>query len=97
MSDQFEPLPKPDDYVGNAPDTDALEGVLEAFPEVIKESKAGYKTTEFWVTIAGSAAALLGAVPEKYQPIVLAVLGGAYAISRGLAKKGVPHIEVEEA
>lgn len=52
--------------------------------------KAGYKTSEFWVTVlaivglvASSAAASLS---PRYAAIGAAVSASAYAISRGLAK-----------
>lgn len=52
--------------------------------------KSGYKTTEFYVTLAAgigaAAAALSGAVPPSVGAILVSVSGGAYAISRGLAK-----------
>lgn len=54
--------------------------------------KPGWKTTEFWVTIATSvgavAAAADGVLPEKYAALAVAVSGAAYAIARGLAKVG---------
>jgi len=52
----------------------------------------GYKTTEFWITIftliATIASAVSGLVDEDYAYIVAAIASGAYAVSRGLAKKG---------
>lgn len=52
--------------------------------------KAGYKTTEFWITllsiiglVTSSAAASLS---PKYAAIGVAISTAAYAISRGLAK-----------
>jgi hypothetical protein len=66
-------------------------------PTVIKETKAGWKTTEFWLTIAGLAAVNLNGViltlPDRYQAIASAVLAGLYALSRGQAKKGIPAVE----
>ena len=73
-------------------DTDATERLIT---EVVKESKAGYKTTEFWLTIVASALIALEAIPlpEKYQGIALAAVAVGYVISRGIAKKGVPDIQ----
>lgn len=75
-------------------DTDAIEGVLVQLPEVVKESKSGYKTTEFWLALAGIAAVNLNGVvmtlPDKYQALATAIIGGLYALSRGAAKSGVP-------
>lgn len=78
-------------------DTDATEALVAAIPEVVKESKAGFRTTEFWFTILTSILVVANAIPmpEKYEGIVVAALGGVYAISRGLAKKGVPDITVQ--
>lgn len=52
--------------------------------------KAGYKTSEFWVTtlsivglVISSAATSLS---PRYAAIGVAVSGSAYAVSRGLAK-----------
>lgn len=53
--------------------------------------KPGIQTTEFWVsafTIIGLLTASVGgAIPGPYGVIAAAVSSGAYAISRGLAKK----------
>lgn len=62
---------------------------------VVKESKAGYKTTEFWVGVVVALLTVLDGVPlpEKFEGGVVALIAVAYAISRGLAKNGVPHVE----
>jgi hypothetical protein len=56
--------------------------------------KAGYKTTEFWVTALTSAAALVAALSghlsPRYAAIAAAVSTGLYAIGRGLAKVAPP-------
>jgi hypothetical protein len=56
--------------------------------------KAGWKTTEFWVStlsivglVVSSASAGLS---EKYAAIGATISGAAYAISRGLAKFNAP-------
>lgn len=78
------------------PDTDAISGVVEALPLVIEESKKGYKTTEFWLTILGlvvvNVNGLVMSLPDKYQAIASAILAGLYALSRGQAKKGIPAV-----
>lgn len=55
--------------------------------------KPGWKTTEFWVSVATSVgavtAASVGVLPEKYAALMVAVSSGAYAVARGLAKKPV--------
>ena len=61
-----------------------------------KESKPGWRTTEFWVTVIGALYLFLnttGAVdelPKSWSSIALAIIGGAYAVSRGIAKQGIP-------
>lgn len=61
----------------------------------VTESKSGPKTTEFWVTMFGNALALIqllaGPVDVSDGKVVtaLAIINGAYAASRGLAKQGV--------
>lgn len=65
-------------------------------PGVIQETKAGYKTTEFWLTIGGAFLTQIGALhlPGKYGATIATVaLVGSYALSRGVAKNGVPHSE----
>lgn len=52
--------------------------------------KPGYKTTEFWITIATSGALVLeavqGALPPQTATIVAGLVTGLYALSRGLSK-----------
>ncbi len=52
--------------------------------------KPGQKTTEFLVTaaiiIGAVAFAIADKLPPKYAALATAVSGGAYALSRGLAK-----------
>lgn len=78
-----------------ATDTNAVTAVIADVPEVVKESKAGYKTTEFWVTVVTAILVVLNGIPlpEKYEGAVVAALGAVYALSRGIAKKGVPVVE----
>ena len=49
--------------------------------------KAGWKTSEFWLTLATSLATVL---PAKYAAAAGTVATGLYAISRGWAKSGAP-------
>jgi hypothetical protein len=60
------------------------------------EAKPGYKTTEFWMTIAafvvsalyGSGVVSEGTAMDKALAVAAMVLGSlGYAVSRGLAKK----------
>jgi hypothetical protein len=69
---------------------------------LITETKAAFKTTEFWamlglvVAILVSATVIKGGDDGTDQFIArqawlyVAILGGAYFISRGLAKSGTP-------
>jgi hypothetical protein len=58
------------------------------------QPKAGYKTTEFWVslltTIGALTASATSVLPEKFAALVAAVSTFAYAFSRGLAKLASP-------
>ena len=60
----------------------------------MQESRAGYRTTEFWLTLVGSALVGVSALADKLPgewAAVLAIAGViGYAISRGVAKHGVP-------
>lgn len=80
---------------GPAPDTHTIENVFNEIPLVVKESKAGYKTTEFWLVIATGGLTLLGTlpVPDHYKGVIAGALAGLYALSRGIAKKGVAVVE----
>lgn len=52
-----------------------------------KETKPGYKTTEFWVTLATGLWAAVGpAVPPEYQVIIPAVGSALYTVARSVAK-----------
>ena len=108
MPDEFQPVPRPDDFapeveatgsdsttvVVNAAGTDALQDVIENIPAIVEESKAGYKTTEFWLTIVSSLLVVFDGIPlpEKFEGAYLAVVSAFYILSRGLAKKGVPRV-----
>jgi len=54
--------------------------------------KAGWQTSEFWLTVAldiGSlASALQGSLPPKWAGIAAAVSTSCYALSRGITKTG---------
>lgn len=65
-----------------------------AIDTIITESKSGWKTTEFWVALVVSLLTVLDGVPlpEKFEGGVVAAIAVAYALSRGLAKKGVPNV-----
>lgn len=64
-------------------------------PEVVKETKEGYKTTEFWATVVSGITVASGIVPTPHNTkgFALVALVAIYCIARGLAKKGVPVVE----
>lgn len=55
-------------------------------------TKTGWKTTEFWATLATSVGLVLtsvaGVLPPEWAAVAIAVATVAYTVSRGLAKKG---------
>ncbi len=61
------------------------------------ESKPGYLTTEFWITIFTGLYMMLNTtgaleqIPNKWAGIGVAVIGGLYSVSRGQAKSGVSY------
>jgi len=58
---------------------------------VVAAVKAGYKTTEFWVTVVGALLTQIGALhlPGKYGATITTVaLAVSYVLSRGFAKAG---------
>ena len=69
---------------------------------LITETKAAFKTTEFWAMLGLIAAILVSAAVinggdngndqfiARQAWLYVAILGGAYFISRGLAKSGTP-------
>jgi hypothetical protein len=65
-----------------------LEG--EAAP-LIQETRRGYKTTEFYVLLAAGIQDVIGAVPPK-DKLLITILGGVYALARGIAKNGIPNV-----
>ena len=62
------------------------------------ETKASFKTSEFWLTIAVIAGILISAAQVKGGPddefiasqawLYVAIIAGLYAVGRGLAKSG---------
>lgn len=60
-----------------------------------KETKPGLQTTEFWLQILLQILLTLNTVgiwdylPPRYSTFAQAILGAAYALSRGWAKSGV--------
>lgn len=54
--------------------------------------KPGYRTTEFWMTVATNLIAIIGTlkgvIPEDKAAIALAIANGVYAIARSLVKSG---------
>lgn len=58
----------------------------------MKETKPFYLTSEFWATVALTITNVAGGLNlhGRAQGVVQAVIVGAYALARGLAKGGVP-------
>ncbi len=84
------------DYSNLTPgEIDQIEDLFSELPVIFKESKAGYKTTEFWLTVLTVILLNVNLIPlpDSWQGIASAALVVVYAISRGLAKKGVPDAE----
>lgn len=72
---------------------EAHEVYADVLP-IVKETKAGWKTTEFWLTVAGAVFVNVGpAVPDKWQAILTAAMAAVYALARGVAKQGVPDVQ----
>lgn len=90
----YERLEKPTTYVDDSAPQDqtSVDEVLALLPLLFKEAKEGYKTTEFWFSIAVVVLTWVDAIPlpDKYEGAVAFLAAAVYAISRGLAKKGVP-------
>lgn len=82
---------------GAAYKSEDVQQVIATAGTVFNETKAGWKTTEFWLTVAGlvavNAGDLVMTLPDKYQALASAALAGLYALSRGVAKKGIPDVK----
>jgi hypothetical protein len=56
------------------------------------EQKKGYQTSEFWLSLLGTAAGIAGTVggviPQPWGVILATVLPAVYTIARTAAKKG---------
>lgn len=78
---------------------EATEALIEALPLIVEETRKGWRTSEFWVAIVLTGLTVLDGIPlpEKYEGVVAGAIGLAYIISRGVAKKGVPHVPAPPA
>jgi len=74
--------------VAASPTVHALETDL---PPLIKESKAGWKTTEFWAGIAAALNDVISTLPPT-DKVALTGLAAVYAVARGIAKNGIPFV-----
>lgn len=65
--------------------------MADTTPTPAAEVKPGFKTTEFWLTIATNVAAVVstvaGALPPEKAGILMAIANGIYAATRAFAKK----------
>jgi len=66
-------------------------------PPPSPETKPGYQTTEFWLTVLFSIWQLLNVtsiwdyMPKSWSGIAIAIVTALYTLSRGQAKQGVPY------
>jgi hypothetical protein len=77
------------------PDDTTIREIINDLAPVVSETKAGYKTTEFWVALLGIVLAQIGVLhlPGKYGDTITTVaLAAGYVLSRGFAKGGVPNV-----
>jgi hypothetical protein len=69
----------------------AIENIKEENKKMETQIKPGWKTTEFWATMATNVIAVVGALSKFISPdvsaIVIAIANAIYSISRGMAKK----------
>jgi hypothetical protein len=65
----------------------------------MQETKAFWRSSEFYVTIGVILTAISGAFSSNHrvQGIIVAAAGVAYTISRGIAKSGSPYIDPKVA
>lgn len=62
----------------------------ELKPEEVRTLRPGWKTTEFWVSLAvGAAPFVHEALPATWKATLAVVAGGIYTLARGLAKLGI--------
>lgn len=74
--------------------TNDYNQLAPVLPQVIEETKAGYKTTEFYLVILYEILTQSGAIhlPGTYGKVAAGAAGiVAYVLSRGIAKAGVPY------
>lgn len=57
--------------------------------EAIQETKAGYKTTEFWSVLIAAGYSVATTAPV-HNKLYVSALAAIYAIARGIAKAGTP-------
>jgi hypothetical protein len=87
--------------VGTPTQTPQTGGFRATARRLTTETKAAFKTTEFWLVLAGIAGILVSAAAIKGGDtagtdefiarqawLYVAILVGAYAVGRGLAKSG---------
>ena len=84
--------------IGRAPARSSSNGVGDHVRRLATETKASFKSSEFWLTLAVIAGVLIsamqikGGVDDEFTAsqawLYVAILAGAYAVGRGLAKSG---------
>ena len=64
--------------------------MAEIKPEEVRTLRPGWKTTEFYVSLAGGVIPwLIPNLPPTWQAAVTTAAGAVYALARGLAKLGI--------
>lgn len=64
---------------------------LSEISTVVSETRRGYKTSEFYTTLA-TVGADLGLDISTKEKLFITILAGVYALARGFAKAGVPNV-----
>jgi hypothetical protein len=71
-------------------DVELVASTVATLEPVVKDVKAGYRTTEFWVMVLAAvgnvSAAWAGVLPDKWAAAFATGSAVAYKLSRGLAK-----------
>lgn len=61
------------------------------------ETKPGYQTTEFWVSVVTllymfvNTTGILDQIPNRWAGVAMTIIAGLYAVARGQAKQGVSY------
>jgi hypothetical protein len=78
--------------VGDVVSQPAFTGLVHEAPQIVEETRRGWKTTEFWGVIAAAVASVGPIDLSNKEKIIVSGLAVFYAIARGLAKAGSPNV-----